>query len=204
MFAPRQIIAHLKEMRHYIAFSVVILLAGMVVGATNPALDTFIKGQMSGIQKIAQSIQASNHPTLMFIIFIFFNNALKSILVMYLGMLFGIVPIIFLAINGMMLGYLISKAAQQGGSELFTLVVKGLLPHGMIEMPAIIIACAYGLRFGKIMFQGTGSLILRRPGWGKTFEIFTARTLPAIVLIVVMLIVAAVIESTFTIWLLDK
>ncbi len=204
MFAPRQIIAHLKEMRHYIAFGFVILLAGMVVGATNPALDAFIKGQMSGIQKMAQSIQASNNPTLLFILFIFFNNALKSILVMYLGMLFGIVPIVFLAINGMMLGYLISKAAEQGGGELFTLIVKGLLPHGIIEIPAIIIACAYGLRFGRIMFQGMGALVLQRSGWGKTFELFTARTLPAIVLIVVMLIIAAVIESTFTVWLLNK
>lgn len=204
MFAPRQIIAHLKEMRHYLAFSFVILLAGMVVGATNPALDAFIQGQMSGIQKIAQSIQASNNPTLLFIIFIFFNNALKSILVMYLGMLFGIVPIVFLAINGMMLGYLVTKASEQGGGELFTLIVKGLLPHGIIEIPAIIIACAYGLKFGRIMLQGMGALVLQRSGWAKTFELFTARTFPAIVLIVVMLIIAAVIESTFTVWLLNK
>lgn len=204
MFAPRQIAAHLKEMRHYIAFSFVILLAGMVVGATNPALDSFIKGQMSGIQEIAQSIQASKNPTLLFITFIFFNNVIKSIIVMYLGVLMGIVPIVFLAINGMMIGYLVSKAAEHGGGELFTLIVKGLLPHGIIEIPAIIIACAYGLRFGRIMFQGIGALALNRPGWGKTFELFATRTLPAVVLIVVMLIIAAVIESTFTVWLLNK
>ncbi|MFC5653063.1 stage II sporulation protein M [Paenibacillus solisilvae] len=204
MFAPRRIWAHLKELRHYIAFSFVILFAGMVVGATNPALDSFIKGQMAGIREMAQSIEASDNPTLLFITFIFLNNAIKSILVLYLGIFLGIVPIVFLAINGMMIGYLVSKAAEQSGGELFTLVVKGLLPHGIIEIPAIIIACAYGLRFGSIMFQGIGALALRRPGWSGSFELFAARTLPAMVLIVAMLIIAAVIESTFTVWLLDK
>ncbi|BBH24036.1 hypothetical protein Back11_53810 [Paenibacillus baekrokdamisoli] len=204
MFSVRGVFGHLKEMRHYIALSVVVLLAGMVVGGSNQALDTFIQGQMSSLKQMANTIEASNNPTLFFILFIFFNNAIKSILVMYLGIFFGIVPIIFLAINGMMIGYLISKAYEQGGDVLFTLIVKGLLPHGILEIPAIIIACAYGLKFGRVMFQGVGSLVLRRPGWGQTFEAFIMRSIPAMLLIIIMLIVAAVIESTFTVWLLSK
>ena len=66
------------------------------------------------------------------------------------------------------------------------------------------IACAYGLRFGQLMFKGIGVLMTRRAGWGNDVEKFLLRTLPVIVLIVIMLIVAAVIESTFTVWLLKK
>lgn len=78
-------------MRHYIAFSVMFLIAGMVVGATNPALDTFMQSQMSGMRELAQNIDSSSHPTLFLMIFIFLNNAFKAVIVMYLGAFFGIV-----------------------------------------------------------------------------------------------------------------
>ncbi|RAP73194.1 stage II sporulation protein M [Paenibacillus montanisoli] len=204
MFAPREVFRHLQSMRHYIAFSTIFLLAGIVVGATNPALEAFINSQMSGLRQIAQNINESSNPTLYLMLFIFFNNAIKAILVMYIGSLFGIVPIVFLAINGMMLGYLINKMAEQGSAELFTIVVKGLLPHGIIELAAIVIACAYGLRFGRMMLKGLGTLFTRRSGWGQELEQYVLRTLPVMVLIVIMLIIAAVIESTVTVWLLGK
>ncbi|SEP09604.1 stage II sporulation protein M [Paenibacillus sp. OV219] len=204
MFTPKEIFRHLKTMRHYIAFSTIFLLAGMVVGATNPDLDAFIQGQLNGLKNVAQNIDSSNHPTLFLMVFIFFNNVIKAILVMYIGAIFGIVPIIFLAINGMILGYLVHKTAEQGGDAVFTIIFKGLLPHGIIELSAIVIACAYGMRFGKIMLQGVGSLLTRRPGWSQQLEGFVMRTLPIMVLLTVMLALAAVIESTVTVWLLGK
>ncbi|QHT63325.1 stage II sporulation protein M [Paenibacillus lycopersici] len=204
MFAPRAIWQHLTTMRQYLAFSTIFLIAGMVVGATNPALDSFMQNQMSGMRSIAQNIDASSHPTLYLMLFIFLNNVIKGVLVMYLGVFFGIIPIIFLAINGMLLGYLIHQTAEAGGDKLFTVIFKGLLPHGIIELAAIVIACAYGLRLGTLMLQGAGTLLTRGSGWGKQFEQFVQRTLPAIVLITVMLVAAAVIESTVTVWLLGE
>ncbi|MBM7569365.1 stage II sporulation protein M [Paenibacillus sacheonensis] len=195
---------HLKTMRHYLAFSTIFLVAGMVVGAINPALENFMQSQMSGLSNIAQNIDASSHPTLFLMLFIFLNNVIKAILVMYLGAFFGIIPIFFLAINGMILGYLIHRTAEQGGDMLFTVIVKGLLPHGIIELAAIVIACAYGLRFGKMMFQGAGTLLTRKSGWGQQFEQFLQRTLPVIVMVIVMLGAAAIIESTVTVWLLGE
>lgn len=191
-------------MRHYLAFSAIFLLAGMVVGATNPALDGFMQSQMSGLRNIAQNINSSSHPTLYLMLFILLNNIIKAVFVMYLGAFFGIVPIIFLAINGMMIGYLIHRTAEQGNGMLFDVIVKGLLPHGVIELAAIVIACAYGLRFGKMILQGIGSTLTRKSGWGQHFEKFMQRTLPVIVLITVMLVVAALIESTVTVWLLGE
>ncbi|NBD28309.1 stage II sporulation protein M [Paenibacillus glycinis] len=204
MFAPREILRHLKSMRHYLAFSTIFLLAGMVVGATNPALDSFMQSQMSGLRDIAQNIDSSSHPTLYLMLFILLNNVIKAVFVMYLGAFFGIIPVVFLAINGMMIGYLIHKTADQGNGMLFDVIVKGLLPHGIIELAAIVIACAYGLRFGKMIFQGIGSVFTRKSGWGQEFEKFMQRTLPVIVLIAVMLVAAAIIESTVTVWLLGE
>ncbi|GGE00712.1 stage II sporulation protein M [Paenibacillus nasutitermitis] len=203
MFGLREILRHLGTLRHYLIFSCVIMLAGIVVGATNPGFDSFIQGQMSGLKQMAETIDSSSNPTLWFMVFIFFNNAIKSIIVMYLGAIFGIVPFIFLAVNGMMIGYIVSKTAA-GGGDAIVMLMKGLLPHGIIEIPAIIIACAYGFKFGAMMFKGIGSAVTKRTGWGKELERFVARTLPAMVFIVGLLLIAAVIESTFTLWLLGK
>ena len=95
MFALREVFGHLKSMQHYLIFSCVIMLAGILVGVTNPGFESFILGQISGLQQVANGIKSSDHPTLLFMAFIFFNNAIKSILVMYLGSLFGLVPFIF-------------------------------------------------------------------------------------------------------------
>lgn len=202
MFAFREIFGHLKELRHYIILSTVILVAGMVVGATNPALDNFIQGQLAALGEVANEINSMENSSLRFMVFIFFNNAIKAIVVMYIGSLFGIVPLVFLAVNGMVIGYVINIAAEEG--LLFTIVFKGLLPHGILEIPAILFACAYGMRFGKLMFSGIGAMFTRRKGWGQEIEYFVRKSLPAMVLIVVMLLVASVIESTFTVWLLEQ
>lgn len=202
MFAFREIFGHLKELRHYIILSTVILVAGMVVGATNSALDNFIQGQLAALGEVANEINSMENSSLRFMVFIFFNNAIKAIVVMYIGSLFGIVPLVFLAVNGMVIGYVINIAAEEG--LLFTIVFKGLLPHGILEIPAILFACAYGMRFGKLMFSGIGAMFTRRKGWGQEIEYFVRKSLPAMVLIVVMLLVASVIESTFTVWLLEQ
>ncbi|WP_274653945.1 stage II sporulation protein M [Paenibacillus humicola] len=202
MFALREIFRHLKTMRHYLALSSVILLAGMVVGGTNPAFEAFIEHQLTGLKQMANLIDDSSNPTLYMMGFIFFNNAYKALLVMAFGALFGIIPIVFLAINGMILGYVIHSAAEKGGGMLADVIFKGLLPHGIIEIPALVIACAYGVCLGKIMLRGAGAVIVPRKEWGSELRRFLRRAMPAAALIVGMLLVAAVIESTVTVWLL--
>ena len=54
------------------------------------------------------------------------------------------------------------------------------------------------------MFKGMGACSPKIRMGQNIREFFMARTFPAIVLIVVMLIIVAVIESTFTVWLLNK
>jgi stage II sporulation protein M len=205
MFSLRALIAHLKQMKGYFAFGTILFFAGMIVGGTNPALDAFITGQLKGLEQIADSIDKSSNPSLMMFVFIFFNNAIKSILIMYLGMLFGIVPIFFLIVNGMVLGYLFTNLAEnQGAGMLVDVIVKGILPHGIIEIPAIIIASAYGIKFGTLALRGAGSVLTRKKGIGLEFETFATRTVPVMVLLVGLLLVAAGIESTFTMWLMSN
>lgn len=193
-------------MNHYIAVGFVLFFAGMVIGGTNPAFHAFLDSQIAGLEQLTNVIDQSKNPTLTMMIVIFLNNAIKSILVIYVGALLGIVPILFLVINGMVIGYLLQNIADlHGGAHVFEIIVKGLLPHGIIEIPAIIIACAYGLRFGVLSFKGLGSLLFARsklPAIGRDIETFLIRSIPVMVILTVSLLVASVIESTITLWLL--
>ncbi|WP_169090764.1 stage II sporulation protein M [Paenibacillus sp. PL91] len=206
MFKWRLIWEHFKQMNPYIAFGTILFLAGMVVGGTNPTFKAFLDEQLKGLGQLSEMIDNSSNPTLTMIIFIFLNNAIKSILVMYLGALFGILPFFFLVVNGMVIGYLLKMSADlHGGGYVADLVLKGLLPHGILEIPAIIIACAYGMRFGVLVLKAGGSIIFARSkqaSLGRELESFVVRTVPVMVILTITLLIAAVIESTFTTWLL--
>ncbi|CAM4254668.1 stage II sporulation protein M [Paenibacillus alkaliterrae] len=207
MFKWRSIIDHFKQMKGYIAFGFILFFAGMVIGGTNPAFRDFLTSQIEGLRELSNMIDQSNNPTLTMMIVIFLNNAIKSIFVMYLGAMFGILPLLFLVVNGMVVGYLLKHVAeQQGGGVVLELIFKGLLPHGIIEIPAIIIACAYGLRFGVLAFKGLGIVLFARakaPGIGREMEFFVIRTVPVMIILTISLLVASIIESTITTWLLS-
>lgn len=207
MFKWRSIADHFKQMNGYIAFGFILFFAGVVIGGTNPVFRDFLIGQIEGLGALSDMVDQSRYPTLTMMAVIFFNNAVKSIFVMYLGALFGVLPLLFLVVNGMVIGFLLKHLAeQQGGAFVFELIFKGLLPHGIIEIPAIVIACAYGLRFGTLVFKALGAVLFARakaPAIGKELEFFVVRTLPVMVILAVSLLVASVIESTITTWLMS-
>lgn len=208
MFKFNAIIQHFKEISGYIGFSFVLFFAGIIVGGTNPAFQSFLNSQLSGLEQMVDMVEASSNRTLLMILVIFLNNAIKSILVMYMGAFFGVIPFLFLVVNGMVIGYMLQLIADSPvGMSVAEVIVRGLLPHGIIEIPAIIVACAYGLKFGALTFRASGSLLFSRNklgGIGKEIEYFAIRTVPLMVILTVALLVASIIESTFTDWLIKQ
>ncbi|AGK61061.1 Uncharacterized membrane protein [Archaeoglobus sulfaticallidus PM70-1] len=89
-----------------------------------------------------------NNPLEVFMI-IFLNNSSKAFIAMVAGFFFGIFPVSFVFLNGYIIGVIIYVK----GSELGILrVAVSLLPHGILEIPAVIIASAYGLYLGKLFY----------------------------------------------------
>jgi stage II sporulation protein M len=76
---------------------------------------------------------------------IFFNNSLKTLIVILLGPLLGLAPVLFLVVNGAILGAVMPVAAESRGlwPSLMT-----ILPHGVLELPAILLGTSIGLRLG--------------------------------------------------------
>lgn len=119
---------------------------------------------------------------------IFANNAGKSLIAMLGGFFFGIFPVMFVILNGYIVGVVVSWREPEWG---LWKVVLAILPHGILEIPAIIIACAYGVwlgyRFSLALFKG------------EEFKIYLLLALRAYVKIVLpLLLIAAFVEAFIT------
>lgn len=207
LFKPREILDHFRSMSGYIAFGCILFFAGIVVGGSNTAISDMMDQQLEAIAELAQQLDQSDNPTMSYILFIFFNNAIKSLFIMYLGAFLGLVPLFFLVFNGMIIGYLLNRTAElQGAGTVMEMIFKGLLPHGIIEIPAIIIAGAYGMRFGVLVLKLMKSTVSPNGQVDKSgLEIlfFMKKTIPVAVVLTISLLVASLIESIITPWLLN-
>lgn len=120
---------------------------------------------------------------------IFFNNSLKALAAIFSGLAFGIGPLVFLVINGTLIGIVIKGASQQYGA-MVTMI--SLLPHGILEIPSIILASALGFRLGSGVFQkilGKDSQV--KSDMKRSLIIFVVIILP-------VLLIAALLEVFVT------
>lgn len=77
--------------------------------------------------------------------FIMLNNSIKCLVAMVLGLLFGFIPLIFVVLNGFILGIVSMSVAKVKG---WLFVLMATVPHGFLEIPAMLISVAVGFREG--------------------------------------------------------
>lgn len=126
--------------------------------------------------------------SLSFMLFIFINNALKSFIWMFMGILFGIAPLLFMALNGFTLGWLTHYISRIMGL-LFVFVA--IAPHGVVEFPITFLSSAIGVKFGYTLLnriRGEGGLTAELK---KGLSLFLRRML-------LFLLIAAAIEAFIT------
>jgi stage II sporulation protein M len=200
----RELFADFKHMKHYFTAASLVFVAGLFLGSVNAdRYEDFIHSQLKGIEGIAAFIQGKEHQQLWLFWLIFWNNISKTIMFLYLGLFFGLLPLTILLINGMVLGFVCSE---RWGADSWLLIAKGILPHGIIEIPAVIIASAYGIRLGLLVLKGLLSILIppgRQPVRAEITRVLKL-TLPLTVMLSVALLIAAGIESTVTFWLMRK
>ena len=118
------------------------------------------------------------------------HNTRVSILVLALGMLFGVGTIIVLFMNGVMLGAVACDYVMAGES---TFLLGWLLPHGVIEIPAILLAGQAGLVLAHALL-GRGS---SQP-MGDRLRSVSADIVTLLFGVAIMLVWAGIIESFFS------
>ena len=120
--------------------------------------------------------------------FIVFNNVTKSFLWMVLGVLGGLPPMFFAVLNGFFIGHFSYNVALDYSLGF---IAAALIPHGVIEIPTILLSSAAGMGLGYAFInrlRGLGSL---RAEFGKAFLLYITKIMP-------LLILAAVLEVTLT------
>jgi stage II sporulation protein M len=202
MFSRQGLLQSWIEVRSYFIFAVILFFAGIVIGGSHSAPVDFLDSQLQGISQIANIAKKSDTPELSMFLLIAANNVFKSILVMALGIVAGILPIIMLVTNGLILGYLLSGIADSG-QNVWMLIIKGLLPHGVLELSALFLACAFGIRFGMTLIKGIAGSALGKSNSWQPFVRTAIGSVPALILVTLVLIIAAIVESTITYWLMS-
>jgi len=120
---------------------------------------------------------------------IFLNNAVKSLFAIVLGAGFGIIPILFVGGNGIIMGLIANQVSKEEGT-LF--VLAALVPHGIIEIPMILISAGLGLRLGFLMYMSLqGEKKDMRYELLESLKLFKSIIMP-------LLFVAAMIETFVT------
>lgn len=77
---------------------------------------------------------------------IFGNNVHAMLTIVALGIFAGIFSIIFLFFNGFLIGMIAFVFTSAAPWQVFAL---GILPHGIIEIPCMLLSAAIGFRIGK-------------------------------------------------------
>jgi stage II sporulation protein M len=120
------------------------------------------------------------------------NNLLASILLVFSGGILPILPVILGVIpNGTMIGLMAGYYEyQQLAKSTFFL---GILPHGVFEIPAILLAATVGVIWGVRNWR---NLMLERRR--HTFLAQTKESLSFLPLIITLLVIASLVEVLVT------
>jgi stage II sporulation protein M len=86
-----------------------------------------------------------DQPPVIIMLIIFAKNLFTSAMAMFLGIGLGIVPFVVVSSNGLILGIVGYEAVQKAG---FPFLLAGILPHGIIELPVVLVSIAIGFRLG--------------------------------------------------------
>ena len=180
---------YLSRLYPYLKTSLVMFGSGVVIGLTAashfPELAQHFESSVVGFVKIFHGLSK-----LQLAAAIFLNNALKTLLAILLGSLFGVIPAVILLANGIALGVIFSLSVESRGLWLSLL---SILPHGLLELPAVFLGTSIGLMVG-------GHVIKRLSGQAEAtlgsellqgFRFFCTVIIP-------LLLIAALVEAFLT------
>lgn len=184
----------------YILLSFLLLLLGVIVGFVfRNQFEEYVQAVFQRMSGIVNEVENLNNPFSLFML-ILKNNVLAVISMIAIGLLsFGFYAIISLLLNGTIIGYLLSVYAGAGVNP-WEIFMVGLLPHGIFEFPAIILACAIGIRLGVLVMQWLSSLLInqRRERTKRNFQLFLKDFPFLFGTVLVLLLIAAAVESYIT------
>ena len=140
----REALRYISESKRFIYAIVVLFFVGALFGF-------LLHNYLGVLDSILRSLVDQTKGLFGFdlIAFIFRNNMEASLFSILYGFFLGVFPLLSSLGNGIVLGYVAQKA--QIASGFITL--WRLLPHGIFELPAVLISLGLGMRLGLGFFE---------------------------------------------------
>jgi len=170
----------------------IFLIAAVVGGiavADNPAIGNELMDIIS--EEIFMQIMSDNPAIVSLNIFI--NNLQASAILFLGGVSFGLITVLILTLNGFIIGIVAEMIRQEQGAVFF---LAGVLPHGIFEIPAFILAGSLGILLGGELWRelsGNGDAVAAAGIYARQF----------LLLVIPLLAIAACIEGFITPAILD-
>ncbi|HLN87978.1 MAG TPA: stage II sporulation protein M [Candidatus Limnocylindrales bacterium] len=184
-----EIRSYLHRLRPYLVASIFLFGIGLVIGLMIvnrfPQMAETFESSLASFIKVFRGL-----PKFKLAGAIFVNNTVKTLAMILLGALLGVVPAFFLIVNGAALGMVLSLSGQTRGIWVSLLSV---LPHGILELPAVFLGTAIGIMLGtsiarKLFARSTSKIGTEL---GHALKFFCSVIVP-------LLLVAAIVEAYVT------
>jgi stage II sporulation protein M len=186
---------YFRELRPFIFATVLLFALGTIAGSLLAGHSTF-----AGL-KINESLGGFaqmfiNLPKPILALMIFANNAVKTLLVIVLGIAFAIVPLVFVLVNGVAIGVVLHLATESKGLAYSILAI---VPHGVFELPGVLCGAAIGLMLGNKAIRRLFRKSEFKVGseLSRALKIFATTIIP-------LLLIGAITEAYLTAALLGK
>jgi stage II sporulation protein M len=176
----------MMNLRRWLIISAVIFFSGMLIGFLVP-INLDIES-IAPLGDIVDDFDSFSSPAVFMLILI--NNLVALGFAFFLSPLLLIVPLFSLVVNGLVVGVVGSMIIEQ---ESFLFLIAGILPHGIIEIPALLLALGASLNFGFITMKG----LFKREERGNIFPGFIA-SVKILAIAASLMIPAALIETFIT------
>ena len=130
--------------KRWILIAIALFVIGLVLGLIpQPGIADLMAEDLAALEELAGLL--ATLPQFAVFVLIFFKNVLAMVLGFVLSPILCLVPVLTLAVNGWLLAFVSSLVIQE---KSIGFVLAGLLPHGIFEIPALIIGQAAALSFG--------------------------------------------------------
>ncbi|MFA4700813.1 stage II sporulation protein M [Pyrococcus kukulkanii] len=120
---------------------------------------------------------------------IFLNNTRVAVIMAFGGLVFGILPPLILLFNGAVVGIVGYHVSSMG--EPLRKVILAIVPHGILEVPALVIAGVGGMNWFAELAFGEGN-------FSERFKRGFKEMLKLLFMAILLLFVAALVEAFIT------
>ena len=170
----------------YSSAAVLIFTIGILIGVYNHRNILEIARMIYNLSPHGEGVPLNNK--LFLFVFIFIRNTMTTTLNISLGPIFGLFPLFSLLINGYLIGGIVIEISKSYG---FAYALKGILPHGIFEIPAYLYSSILGLRVAHIAIKNSFK--------GDEFiNVYINSLYKEMKIVVPLLLIAAFIEAFIT------